>query len=178
MKSSGKDFTSVAFGAAIVIGALTADTMAQTRTAPGPFTDAQAQAGHAAYAQSCAACHLNNLGGASEAPPLAGAAFMGNWRNRTTQDLFTGIKAMPLDNPGSLSGDAYASLLAFLLKANGATAGTTPFTPATAAVRIGAVATGQLPREIAQARTSGPAPAPAATRRLPRGSKEGVGARW
>lgn len=162
MKGLGKDFTSVAFGAAIVVCALTSDTMAQTRSGPGPFTDAQVQAGQAAYAQSCAACHLNNLGGASEAPPLAGAAFLGNWRNRTTQDLFTGIKAMPLDNPGSLSGDAYASILAYLLKANGATAGTTSFTPTTPPIRIGAIATGQLPQEIAQARTGTPASAAAA----------------
>ena len=161
MKRLAKTFTSLAFCAAMAAAAL-----AQTAIAPGPFTDARAEAGRAAFAQNCAACHLNNLGGAGEAPPLAGAAFMGNWQGRSTQDLFAAIKAMPLGNPGSLSGDAYASILAFLLKANGAAAGRAPFTPITAAVRIGAIATGQVPQDIAQAPISRPAP-PAPGRAAP-----------
>jgi len=39
----------------------------------GPFTAAQAQAGRAAYAASCASCHQANLAGVGEQPPLAGA---------------------------------------------------------------------------------------------------------
>ena len=45
------------------------------------------------YQASCASCHLPDLGGRNEAPPLAGANFMNTWRTRTTRDLFEFIQS-------------------------------------------------------------------------------------
>ncbi|RZL05122.1 MAG: cytochrome c, partial [Rubrivivax sp.] len=49
------------------------------QNAAGPFTQAQADAGHQAYTESCAMCHLPDLAGTNDAPALAGTAFMGAW---------------------------------------------------------------------------------------------------
>ena len=49
---------------------------------------------------------------------------MNTWGTYTTQVLFTRIReSMPPENPNGLSADTYASIIAFLLKANGAQAG-------------------------------------------------------
>jgi len=100
---------------------------AQSATRPGPFTGAQAEAGQAAYAQHCARCHESG-----EAPPLSGTGFLNVWGGRTTRELFSRVKdTMPVDNPGTLGNDAVVSIVAYLLKNNGATAGTTALTPGT-----------------------------------------------
>jgi alcohol dehydrogenase (cytochrome c) len=118
---------------------------AQQALVTGPFTDAQARAGQTAYAQNCASCHGNSLGGSGEAPALTGTGFIGSWGRRTTQGLYNEIRvAMPPENPTSLSAETYAAITAFLLKANGAQPGTSPLTPETTAT-IGSVATGQMP---------------------------------
>src|SRR5476649_280548 len=129
------------FGAAMAAGIWVSHAAAQTPASPGPFTDAQAQAGQAAYTRNCASCHESG-----EAPVLAGEGFLRVWGNRTTQNLFARIKdTMPLDNPGSLSEDTAVSIVAYLLKNNGATAGTAAFTPATA-VAINTIAAGEAPQ--------------------------------
>jgi len=98
------------------------------QTSRGPFTDAQAQAGLAVYTSRCASCH--EAGG--ETVRLIGAGFTDIWRTRTTRDLYTRIKTtMPLSNPGSLSDAEAASVAAYILKGNGAAAGSAGFTPAT-----------------------------------------------
>ena len=124
---------------------------ARQNTAEAPFTEAQAGAGQAAYAQSCAACHGRTLSGGGEAPALAGTPFMDTWGTHTTQELFTRIRtSMPPENPNGLSGDTYASIVAFLLKANGAQAGTRALTPATS-VPIASIANGQMPPSLTAA---------------------------
>src|SRR5579883_1950839 len=107
---------------------------AQTSAKPGPFTEAQARAGQAAYAQNCARCHESG-----EAPPLSGAGFLNVWASRSTHDLFARVKdTMPVDNPGSLSTETVVPIIAYLLKNNGAAAGATAFTP-TADVAINSI---------------------------------------
>src|SRR5262249_49344605 len=54
---------------------------------PPVYTQSQADAGRAAYQASCAGCHMPDLAGRNEAPPLAGGTFMNAWRTRTTRDL-------------------------------------------------------------------------------------------
>jgi len=116
-----------AFGVAITLGTLGA--AAQTGAAPGPFTDTQAQAGQAVYNSRCASCH--DAGG--ETIRLLGPGFTGAWKTRTTRDLYTRIKTtMPFNDPGSLSDAAAASVVAYILKGNGAVAGAADFTPTTA----------------------------------------------
>src|SRR5882672_1390978 len=133
----------VAAGAAA--GLLIVTISAQTPSSSGVFTAAQAAAGRAAYQANCASCHMPDLGGRNEAPPLAGANFMNTWRTRTTKDLFEYMSStMPPDVP-SLAADQYLAIAAFVLQSNGAPAGTQPFAPATA-VPIGTIATGTAPQ--------------------------------
>jgi alcohol dehydrogenase (cytochrome c) len=138
---------------AIVVGAFSiaaavsgwSAAKAQPARAAGPFTEAQATAGQAAYAQSCAVCHGRTLTGAAEAPPLVGATFMDSWGTHSTQELFTSIRtSMPPENPNGLGQDTYAQIVAFLLRANGAQSGSTAITPDTS-VPIASVATGEVP---------------------------------
>jgi alcohol dehydrogenase (cytochrome c) len=136
-------FTTIAIAGAA--GTWSAATQARQGAVPALYTDQQAAAGQAAYAQSCAGCHGRTLSGAAEAPPLTGSAFMGSWGSHTTQELFTRIRgSMPPENPNGLSADTYASIVAFLLKANGAQAGMSAFTPETN-VPIASIANGQMP---------------------------------
>ena len=92
--------------------------------ASGPFTAAQASAGHAAFLESCASCHNKTLQGGGEAPALAGSAFMGSWGQRSAAELYGAIKAsMPMGNANSLAPETYQQIVAFLLQANGAMPG-------------------------------------------------------
>ncbi len=116
----------LAAGAMGAAGLWVSHSLAQTKA--GPFTDAQAEAGKAVYASRCAACH--DAGG--ETIKLIGAGFTDAWKSRGTRDLYTRIKTtMPFNNPGSLSEAEAAAVVAYILKGNGAAAGTAAFTPAT-----------------------------------------------
>ena len=92
--------------------------------AGGPFTAAQATAGHAAYLENCASCHNRTLAGGGEAPPLAGSAFLSSWGKRGANELYGVIKAsMPMGNANSLPAETYQQIVAFILEANGAAPG-------------------------------------------------------
>ena len=83
-------------------------TSAATQSA-GPFTAAQANAGHAAFLENCAVCHNRTLQGSGEAPPLVGSAFLSSWGARGAKEFYDVIKAsMPLGNlaPGCRIGEA------------------------------------------------------------------------
>ena len=78
--------------------------------AGGPYTAEQATQGKAAYEANCASCHGSDLMGA---PPLAGEGFIGGWRTRSTRDMYNLIRnSMPADNPGGLSENNYANIVA------------------------------------------------------------------
>src|ERR1700744_2044772 len=135
----GLALTIAATGAAAIWAS---HALAQTGAAPGPFTEAQAQAGQALYKTRCAGCHE----GGGETGPLSGPGFLSVWKGRGTHDLYTRIKTtMPLTNPGSLSDAEASAAVAYVLKSNGATAGTSEFTPATA-VPIAGIITAQSAR--------------------------------
>ena len=61
-------------------------TSARSQTPPA-YTAAQAADGLAAYQTNCASCHLPDLAGRNEAPPLAGANFMNAWGSRSASEL-------------------------------------------------------------------------------------------
>jgi alcohol dehydrogenase (cytochrome c) len=125
----------------------TCSALAQQDT--GPFTAGQAAKGHADYSSACASCHHENLSGGGEAPSLAGGNFIKSWGNRSTRELYDYLHAaMPLGKGGSLSDQTYQNIVAFLLEANGATAGGKALTSDTD-VKIGNVANGQLPGGLA-----------------------------
>jgi mono/diheme cytochrome c family protein len=96
------------------------------------FTAEQAAAGRAAYAKHCASCHMPDLSGNTEIPPLAGAVFIGTWGSRSTKDLFDySAEAMPYGAP-SLSPESYTAITAYILQANGGVAGPSALTGSTA----------------------------------------------
>jgi mono/diheme cytochrome c family protein len=90
----------------------------------GVYTKEQAQRGEPLYAERCAACHAPDLTGGETAPALASAEFKSNWSGLSVDDLFERIKvSMPQDNPGSLSRQQTADILAFVLSKGGFPAG-------------------------------------------------------
>jgi mono/diheme cytochrome c family protein len=85
----------------------------------GVYTAEQAKRGQARYAEICASCHGDTLSGGESAPPLAGGEFMANWNTLTVGDLFDRTRStMPQSKPGSLSREANAEIMAYLLNAN------------------------------------------------------------
>jgi PQQ-dependent dehydrogenase (methanol/ethanol family) len=154
--------------AALGLAAVAATNLAVAQpAATGIYTNDQAIIGATTFQTVCAKCHQPDLRGGSEAPPLAGASFMGAWRGRTTSDLYTKIQSsMPADNPRTLSDQAVGALVAYILRQNGAPAGAQQLTVATA-VPIGQVATGNAPAAApAQVATAAPAARPSAPARL------------
>jgi cytochrome c len=85
----------------------------------GVYTEDQAKRGEPIYRKECAACHGDMLTGGESAPPLTGGAFQANWNGLTMGDLFDRIrKTMPQSNPGRLTRQQDADILAFMLSVN------------------------------------------------------------
>jgi hypothetical protein len=102
-------------------------TLQQTSTAAGSsqvrsvwdgvYTLEQAKRG-ALKSGLCVQCHGDGFIG-GPAPELAGMAFAASWNGRTVGDLFDLIRlTMPDDDPGSLSREVYADLVAYILAVN------------------------------------------------------------
>jgi alcohol dehydrogenase (cytochrome c) len=105
-----------------VVTVLSAPSVAQR----SGFTAAQAAAGQAAYEKHCSLCHGPALYGTTMGKPLTGNAFMTAWGGRTAQELFTHTRReMPPGGGGTLSDDEYLAVVAYVLEANGHTAGST-----------------------------------------------------
>ena len=80
-------------------------------TLSGVFTDEQASRGKDVYAGACKSCHTP----ASH----TGATFAKWWRGKQLSDLFGFISTkMPKNDPGSLSPEDAADVVAYLLKMN------------------------------------------------------------
>lgn len=146
--------------AAIVLGlagAARAQEVSRS-TWDGVFSAAQAERGATAYAQNCQVCHGPALQGVGEAKPLTGPEFLGAWNGLTLGDLFDRIrKTMPIDRPGALTREAYADILAYLLKFNGFPAGAAELdkrTETLATIRLDAF----KPAAAVEADPSAPAP--------------------
>ena len=108
---------------AAVVGSGVVLVAGQQAPATPVFTAEQATAGRAVYAKQCASCHMPDLSGNVEYPPLAGTAFMNTWGTRSTKEFYDYMSAaMPYGAP-SLSADEYAAIVAFILQSNGAVAG-------------------------------------------------------
>ncbi len=86
----------------------------------GIYTDEQAKRGGALYLEKCAKCHMPDLTGGETAPALASSDFKSNWSGLSVDDLFERIKiSMPQDDPGGLSRQQTADILALLLSKGG-----------------------------------------------------------
>ena len=117
----------IALGAAGAAGMWASHAVAQTRT-PAPSPTPRRRPGR----PSITAVVPPAMIAGGETIRLIGAGFTDAWRTRTTRDLYTRIKTtMPFSNPGSLSDAEAASVVAYILKSNGAAAGTAAFTPTT-----------------------------------------------
>lgn len=136
---------------------------ALAQQAMAPYTSAQAAQGRADYMAHCSSCHQANLSGGGQVPSIAAGNFMRSWGGKSTRDLYSYIRsAMPLGRGGSLPDTTYANIVAFLLTANGATAGGTLLTPATD-VKISLIANGVVPAAIAAGTVQGAPPPPMRT---------------
>jgi S-disulfanyl-L-cysteine oxidoreductase SoxD len=100
----------------------------------GVYTQDQAKRGEALYKQQCATCHGDMLEGNGQTeraqslkrilPPLSGDVFMGDWNRRPLSDLFDKIRrTMPRDDPGKITLEQSADILAYMLKFDGFPAG-------------------------------------------------------
>ena len=84
---------------------------------PATYQPAQAERGAKVFTQVCAMCHAQSQ--------FVGQAFVENWNDHKVADFYTLIRStMPLSNPGGLKDEDYLAVVAYLLKANHAEAGT------------------------------------------------------
>jgi cytochrome c553 len=116
--------------AALVVSASTFTMSAQSlldgpTVWDGVFTEAQAERGAGGYASNCSQCHGADLRGGGRFAALVGDSWMGNFQTQTVRDLYDFISTnMPNGaNAGSLSGQMYLDLAAFILSSNDMPAG-------------------------------------------------------
>jgi len=103
-------------GLAVWVGAVVLGGQAQKTVWDGVYTEEQSTRGGQAYADYCAMCHGDGLGGVESAPALTGPGFYATWEGETLNALFERIRmSMPQDNPGSLSRAQNADIIAYML---------------------------------------------------------------
>ncbi|MGD9903468.1 MAG: c-type cytochrome [Vicinamibacterales bacterium] len=93
----------------------------------GVYTAAQADRGMTIYDGQCASCH--------ELSRFKGKDFASAWADKSLSDLHVAVKSMPMDNPGSLSAQEYADILAYFLSINDYPAGQTELKGDDAAIK-------------------------------------------
>src|SRR5689334_14470335 len=87
-----------------------------TSTSDGVYTEAQAETGRELYARVCAQCH--------QPAKFTGAEFMRAYGGKPLTEIDAAMAEMPMDNPGTLSRDDVAALIAYFLSMNKYPAGT------------------------------------------------------
>jgi alcohol dehydrogenase (cytochrome c) len=111
----------------VAVAAFALSTLAAqqpTQQVSALYTAAQAEAGRAGFDANCSACHLRDLKGSNEAPPLAGPNFLNAWGDMTVADLHRYLMTtMPPADPGAPGAQAMIDIIAYVLQANGAPAG-------------------------------------------------------
>ncbi len=104
----------------------TTPTTAGATVASGVYTADQAKRGQAVYLDACSKCHLDDLSGGSSSPPLVGDDFLAGWKNKSVGVLFDEVRmTMPFDDPGKLTPEQNADVIAYILSANKFPAGAT-----------------------------------------------------
>lgn len=107
-------------GAAVTV-ALGAGVGAFTQgksTADGVYSAEQAVKGKDLYGQACESCH--------QPAKFSGAEFARAFGGKPLSEIDGAMAEMPMDNPGSLSRDDVAALIAYFLSMNEYPAGTAP----------------------------------------------------
>lgn len=117
-------------GAALALvvwaGAVSAKTQGKT-TADGVYTAAQATAGKELYGKTCESCH--------QPAKFSGAEFTRAYGSKPLSEIDAAMAEMPMDNPGSLSRDDVAALIAYFLSMNKYPAGQTALSGEAAALK-------------------------------------------
>jgi len=117
---------------------------ARRSSADGVYTRQQADQGRDVFALACQSCHAPTQHGL---PP-----FRAKWFGRTLGDLFGYLRReMPQTDPGTLSNEEYAQLVAYLMRINGMRPGSTALAPDSAAlhtIRIDSVPTDPASRSF------------------------------
>jgi cytochrome c5 len=104
------------------------ETKADVSTMSGVFTASQAARGEETYMTICVACH--------PAGTYTTPAFKTSWSNRPLSDLFSIIKnTMPKVDPGTLTLEETAQVIAYILKSNGVPPGKTELPSELAALK-------------------------------------------
>ena len=151
----GVSLPACALAGSLLVAAQTPPSTPSTvsRTAKdGVYSDEQARRGQAVYKDRCASCHGATLGGAN-APPLAGAAFIGIWGGPLS-DLVDKIQnTMPQDDPGKLTRQQSADVVAYMLQVGRFPAGRADLGADAAVLKQIAIAPGQTAPPIAAAGT-------------------------
>jgi mono/diheme cytochrome c family protein len=110
-------FRVASLAGAVASAVLLGQTPASVRD--GVYSVEQARRGESLYRQQCASCHGEKLEGRGQAPPLTGDEFVMDWSGMTVGDLFEKMQtSMPADQPGHLSREQNAMLLAYILSSN------------------------------------------------------------
>ena len=126
---------SLAVVCAAGISAASQDAASKRSIKDGVYTELQANRGEREYGRSCEHCHGASLEGdaGKEIPTLVSDPFMRKWNGKNLKELFDFLsRSMPADNRSALSARTYTDLIAYLLRANEAPAGSTalPDSPA------------------------------------------------
>ena len=128
-----------AIGCAVWLVAIS--SLASTAQTPqtvwdGVYSEEQARRGETLYTTHCADCHGEALTGQEQAPALVGVSFASTWEGTPLSDLFEQMrKSMPEDQPGSLSRQQNADILAHMLRVGEFPAGPTPLSADAASLR-------------------------------------------
>jgi mono/diheme cytochrome c family protein len=88
-------------------------------SADGVYTSDQATRGKDVFASACQSCHTPTV--------HSGPPFRAKWFGHTLGELFGYLRReMPKTDPGTMSDDEYALVIAYLLRINGMKPGDTP----------------------------------------------------
>jgi len=134
-----KTFSIVAVACAVLLAGCAASGGPSAAAATGHYTEAQAMRGTTLYSEQCASCHGEDLTGIADLfPALAGDAFLMLWQGRPMSELFEKVSlTMPALDPGSLTPEQSADLVAYMLSVSKYPAGTTDL--ASSADALGAI---------------------------------------
>jgi len=91
----------------------------------GIYTLVQADRGKAVYTEKCASCHGSMASSTPDmAPLLNDYVFQNKWSGRPLSEMYDRVRdTMPQNEPGTLSPQQTADLIAYILSANGLPAG-------------------------------------------------------
>jgi S-disulfanyl-L-cysteine oxidoreductase SoxD len=97
--------------AAVLAVTVTIGAQEKTSVKAGVYTAAQADRGQALFRSKCASCHAPNR--------FTDDFFYGSFAGKPLWEMFDVISdSMPEDDPGSLSKEQYADVIAYLLQLN------------------------------------------------------------